>query len=195
MIVGNPNVFAIESEFTKAYERPSYRALGFFALHFRNYCYGLRTPEATMLACSFDAVNRRIQQRGRHKASFAAESDSGKLADAVGLAFYADSEGDSQFYGLKREKFCDVISSNDLLWVPDGDEAFDDGSYVLQFDLAEQVRVIAFQRVEGNVHAPATLRDVWLPSNDFYGVLKDWRDAFEAEWIAAPKIPPPEEAS
>ena len=195
MIVGNPLVFAIESEFTKAYERLSFRALGFFALHVGSRCYGVRAPETTMLACSFDAVNRRIEARGRHQASFAAVPDGGKLADAVRRALYAGDEEDSQFYGLERQKFSDVIYSNDLLWVPDGDEGFDDGSYVLQFDLGEQVRIIAFQCGDGYVHDPATLRDIWLPSNEFYGVLEHWRDAFEAEWIAAPKISPSEEAA
>ena len=33
MIVGDPSIFAIESGITKAYERPSFLALGFFVLH------------------------------------------------------------------------------------------------------------------------------------------------------------------
>ncbi len=195
MIVGDPLVFAIESEFTKAYERLSFRALGFFAIYVGNYCYGLRSPEATMLACSYDAVNRRLKGRGRHQASFAAVTDAGKLADAVRLVLYADSGHNDQYYGLDQQQFSDVIYANDLLWAPDGDEAFDDGSYVLQFDLGEQVRVIAFQRGDGYVHERTSLRDIWLPSGDFYRVLEQWRDAFEAEWIAAPKISPSDESS
>jgi hypothetical protein len=195
MIIGDPSVFAIESEFTKAYERLSFRALGFFVLHVGNHCYGLRTPEATMLACSFDAVNRRIKDRGRHQASFSAVPEGGKLADAVRLALYADGEEPNQFYGLERQKFSDVIYSNDLLWGPDGDQAFDDGSYVLQFDLGEEVRVIAFQCHDGYLHDAATLRDVWLRSTDFYGVLEHWRNAFEMEWITAQKVSRSDEAS
>jgi immunity protein 42 of polymorphic toxin system len=33
MIVGNPSIFAIESQITKAYESLSMRALGFFVVH------------------------------------------------------------------------------------------------------------------------------------------------------------------
>jgi hypothetical protein len=72
---------------------------------------------------------------------------------------------------------------------PDGDEAFDDRSYVLQFDVGDRVRLIAFRPMEGScLHDPATLRDVWLVANDFYRILQDWLDAFEAEWASMPKV-------
>jgi hypothetical protein len=29
--------------------------------------------------------------------------------------------------------------------------------------------------------------DVWLPADDFYDILRQWHDAFEAEWLFAPK--------
>lgn len=37
-------------------------------------------------------------------------------------------------------------------------------------------------------HAAGTLRDVWLPGDDFYATLQCWRDAFVTEWEASPKI-------
>jgi len=75
------------------------------------------------------------------------------------------------------------------MWAPDDDEAFDDGSYVLQFDVEGRVRVIAFRSTEDYVHDPATLSDVWLPIQGFYGVLSQWRDASVREWAALPKLP------
>jgi hypothetical protein len=69
------------------------------------------------------------------------------------------------------------------------DEAFDDGSYVLQFDVGDRVRLIAFKSDESYRHASGTLSDVWLPADEFYNVLREWRDAFEAAWMAAPKFP------
>jgi hypothetical protein len=74
------------------------------------------------------------------------------------------------------------------MWAPDGDEAFDDGSYVLQFDVEDRVRLIAFRSGEGYVHDPATLSDVWLPSDDFYGVLQEWLQSFDREWTALMKV-------
>jgi hypothetical protein len=70
---------------------------------------------------------------------------------------------------------------------PDGDEAFDDGSFVLQFDVQDRVRLIAFRSGAGYVHDPDTLSDVWLPADDFYRVLEQWHQAFDREWAAMPK--------
>jgi len=36
--------------------------------------------------------------------------------------------------------------------------------------------------------APAPLRDIWLPADEFYGIVQQWRDAFLAEWEFLPKM-------
>jgi hypothetical protein len=59
--------------------------------------------------------------------------------------------------GLHAAPFSD---EPDLCWASDGDEAFDDGSYILPFDLRERVRLIAFKCGENGLHAPPSLRDV-----------------------------------
>ena len=66
IVVGNRSVFAIESCITTIYEGLSQRALGFFVIYIDGVCYGVRSPDATLLACSFDAVQRRILRRGTH---------------------------------------------------------------------------------------------------------------------------------
>ena len=48
-----------------------------------------------------------------------------------------------------------------LVSAPDGDEAFDDGSYVLQFDVGDRVRLIAFKRPDQLVDL-ASVRAVFL---------------------------------
>jgi len=93
MIVGNPVLFAIESDVTQAYEKLSLRALGFFVIHVLGRRFGVKSPDATMLANSFDEVGKRIAERGRHNAPFAV-ADAGELANAVRRALYAESEGD-----------------------------------------------------------------------------------------------------
>jgi hypothetical protein len=192
MIVGDPKVFAIESQITRAYERLSLLALGFFAIHVGGRRYGVCEPEATMLACSFGEVERRLRRRGGHTAPFSTEADAGKIADAFRQAIFAE-EQDEHYFGIPVLEFRSLFSSNDLFptnsirWAPDGDAAFDDSSYVLQFDVDDRVRLIAFRCGEGYGHDPTTLSDVWLPAGAFYKVLHQWHDAFAAEWASLPK--------
>ena len=186
MIIGDTGTFAIESGITEAYSSLGLRALGFFVIHVGGNRYGVYEPEATMLAKSFDEVQKRIARRGLHTAPFANESEAGRIADAFRDALYADNPQD-EFFGLSRDQFRELVYSGDLLWAPDGDEAFDDRSYVLQFDLGDRVRLIAFKRGENGLHDPRTLRDVWISAQGYYQVLHRWQESFENEWIALPK--------
>src|SRR5882672_2282909 len=113
MTVGNPNIFAIESRISQAYERLSFRALGYFVIHVRGHTYGRRSPDSTMLACSFDAVERRIAERGKHIAPFAGESDAGRIASSVREAVYG-GRAENTYFGLSREEFCDLIYGNSI---------------------------------------------------------------------------------
>jgi hypothetical protein len=189
MIVGNPQIFAIESGIIEAYERLYFRALGFFVIHVNGRSYGRRALDSSMLACSFDEVEKRLAERGRHITPFMAEPDAGRIADAFLNAVYADQQ-EIMYFDVPLPRFCELFdtASTDCKWAPDGDEAFDDGSSVLQFDVSELVRLIAFKRKEGYIHDPDSLSDMWLPANDFYEILQRWHDLFEAEWAAAKKI-------
>ncbi len=193
MIIGDPRFFAIESRIKDAYESLGLLALGFFILHVGGRSYGQTAIDSTMLACSFNAVEERLTDRGKHTAPFAAESDAGKIADAFRNAIYSEEQEES-YFGISRDDFCNFfyVESNDRMWAPDGDEAFDDGSFVLQFDVEDHVRLIAFRCWEEPgreyLHDPATLSDVWLKADDFYRILQEWRDAFKAEWMAAKKV-------
>lgn len=207
MVIGDPSEFAIESSINIAYEELGARALGFFVIHIDGRCYGVREPAATYMACSFDAVEGRIAKRGAHTAPFATDPNAGKIVDAARDADYAPDQDDKLFFGIPRREFSRFFYSDMLEWAP-GDEAFDDGSHVLQFDVEDRVRLIGFRlmRCEEDYphdpaipsadqreyhryqHDPATLSDVWLKADKFYNILQTWRDAFEAEWKAAPKL-------
>ena len=189
MIIGNPLIFAIESNITRAYEQLGLRALGFFVIHVMGRCYGVKSPDATMLANSFDEVGERIAQRGLYNASFAMEANAGEIAVAVSRALYTDCNEGELFFGIPEPQFTGTVYSNHHLWAPDGDEAFDDGSYVLQFDVENRVRLIAFSRGADSLFDPASLHDAWLAADDFYGILQNWRDSFESEWTSLPKVP------
>ncbi len=187
MTVGDPSVFAIESGITKAYERLTFRALGFFVIHVAGRRYGVYAPAATMLACSFDEVGRRVGRRGKHIVPFPADSDAGEIADAFRSAVYGE-EPDARYLGIPTDEFRRLFypESSSLMWAPDGDEAFDDGSFVLHFDVQDRVRLIAFRSSEDYLHNPGTLRDVWLPADEFYGVQNDWH-VIQREWATMPK--------
>jgi hypothetical protein len=190
MIIGNPSIFAIESKISIAYEQLNFLALGFFAIHLGNKIYGTRSHDSTMLACSSDAVQQRIAQRGKHIAPFAPDSNAGLVADAFRSAIYGDRQ-DDQYFGIPAEEFSGYFSqhSADCMWAPDGDEAFDDGSYILQFDINDRVRLIAFRCFEESIyHNPATLSDVWLPADEFYRILQQWHEKFELNWQESPKV-------
>jgi hypothetical protein len=187
MIIGDESSFAIESTITHAYAQLSLRALGFFVIHIGGRCYGVRSPDATMLACSLGEVEDRIARRGKHTAPFAAGETAGEIADAYRDAIYAPEPGSQTYFGIPRSEFRRIIHSNHLIWAPDGDEAFDDGSHVLHFDVGHRVRLIGFKCIEGYHHDPSTLSDKWLDADVFYGTLDRWRNAFAAEWAATPK--------
>ena len=187
MLIGDPSIFAIESEITQAFERRSLLALGFFALHVHGHCYGVRTRDATIMANSFDAVTERIAGLGRHTASFVHE-DAFEIARGFRDVLYNGCEPSSRIFGMRGDEFANVVNSHDLTWAPDGDAAFDDGSYVLQFDDQDRVRLIAFRSDKQGAPAAETLRDIWLPGTAFYTLLRDWSDAFAAEWASLPKV-------
>jgi hypothetical protein len=187
MIVGDPNTFAIESEISVAYERLSQRALGFFALHVGGRCYGVRDWDATMLACSFDGVGVRIKDRGAHAAGAIADRTAEVVAKAFSRAIFMEHDSNEIFFGMQSRTFSDLIHSSKIMWAPDGDEAFDDSSYVLQFDIERDVRLIAFSRAADDYLDAGSLRDVWLPQEDFYRILQQWHEAFVAEWASLAK--------
>jgi len=189
MIIGDPVVFALESSISVAYPGLGQRGLGFFQIHLGGVSFGVRAPDATMLACSFDEVGRRLEGRGRHVAPFAVGADAGHIAEAVRRALYFDVPQQEAFFGMSQADFAAYVYEKDLLWAPDGDESFDDGSYVLQLDQEDRVRLIGFKSHERQPYDSSTLREATLPAKTFYGVLQEWASVFEAEWMAMPKAP------
>lgn len=185
MIVGDPDQFAIECDILSASKKASIRAIGLFNIHICGYRYGSTAIDSTALACSFDEVERRISHRGSHTAPFSAEPDAGLIAESVRSALY--EEGRRSYFGLPLAVFADLIYENHLLWAPDGDEAFDDGSYVLQFDRGNQVRLIGFKSHAQFSYDRSTLRDLWISQALFYGILDQWSILFETQRMSVLK--------
>jgi len=186
MIVGNPSIFAIESEITCAYERQSQLALGFLVVHVAGRCFGIKEPDASMLGVSFDQVGKRIARRGSHNPPFSMNAPAADIAYSFRRAFYDESEEGELFFGMPLRQFTEAISSNHLHWV--SDEEFDDSSYLLQFEDENQVRLIAFKGTPDFLYDPTSLGDVCLSQNEFYGILQEWHDRFKDEWVSLSKV-------
>jgi hypothetical protein len=186
MVVGDSDHFALESEITHAYARKSLRALGFFLIHVAGEAYGVRLWDATMLACSLDEVARRISMRGMHTSSVLSAAESESVAIAYDRAVYREHLADELFFGMRHSEFVNLLQSRHLVWAPDGDEAFDDGSCVLQIDAGDRVRLIGFRRTMNS--EPENLKEVWMTADDFYDVLKSWHVRFLKEWASLPKV-------
>lgn len=184
-MVGNTLNFAIESCITQALENLSQRALGYFVIHVGGNSYGVHAPEATLLACSLDAVQRRIVRRGMHHMSFGADANALNVAEAVLAVTYDDVSPDTVFFGMLSDEFRHALISSEIVWAPDGDAAFDDGGHVLQFDVGDQVRLIAFINPTHRDDVASSLTEVWIGAEEFYGCLDQWQCQFQVEWMAA----------
>lgn len=187
MMIGNPAILAIESSITTAYERLSFRGLGFFVIHVGGRRYGVYAPDVTLLACSYEEVRERVARRGAHLLPQLNEVDASAAVEAILLANFGEDD-EREVCGMSVAEFHHLEHAGRITWAPDGDEAFDDRSYVFHFDVGDRVRLIAFTR-KGFPHDPETLREVWLDGDEFYGILQRWADEFETEWARMPKVP------
>ena len=175
--------FAIESHISSAYSNKGIMAIGYFLIQIKGVSYGVKENDATALANSYDAVIRRMEMRGKH----IAPADliilpSLELAQITNSSLYGSIDNkDSWEFSIPSNELADIIYQNNLIWAPDGDEAFDDGSRVFQFDIDEEiVRLIGYKTTEDyNVH---TLSDLKMDSNEFYATLQEWSDSFYQEW-------------
>jgi hypothetical protein len=184
MKFGNPAVFAIESSITYAYDSVGQRALGFFVIYIKEQCYGVRSSDASLLACSLDAVRRRLDRRGLHCCSIGLDVSAIDFVHAICGAMYDQNRQREKFFGLSADEFRESVTFNELIWAPDGDEAFDDGSHVVHFDQGDKVRLIAFRNAVDQSVFDRSVVEAWLNADDFYAILDQWQLAFEAEWLA-----------
>jgi len=150
--------------------------------------YGVREEDATLLACSLDSVRQRITERGNHVVSFGEKFEPQEIAEAYAKAAYSETSLEAIFLDLSMYEFKDEGLKAGILWAPDGDAAFDDGGHVLQFDCGEMVRLIAFVNNDNVASFGGTVREIWLPADEYYGILDEWQRKFTSEWSRAHKI-------
>jgi hypothetical protein len=182
----NNMVFAIESFISNAYANRGIMAIGYFLIKINGISYGVKEYNATALACSYDEVIRRLEMRGKHIAPAELSVLPGlELAQLANDILYGDIDNDQDDckISMSHDELIKVMYKRNLVWSPDGDEAFDDGSRVLQFDIDnETVRLIGFKTTSDDKVDISTLTDLIMDSNEFYLVLKKWADDFYKEW-------------
>lgn len=112
-------------------------------------------------------------------------------AQEIAIAFiraeYIDHDRNELFFGMRDSDFLKLLYTNDIVWAPDGDETFDDGSVVLQFDIGDMARLVSFNSGGGRLIDPDSLRDLYITQESFYEILQEWHKGFEREWRSLPK--------
>ena len=189
MIIGNPCRFAIESSITEAYSRKSLMALGYFAFHISGQCYGVREDDATLLACSYDSIKSRCNNIGKHCADALMSMSGLDVADDYYSVFYREHTRPLRG-GLSVIEWESLVAQrpSGIAMAPDGDSAFDDGSYVLQMDFQDMARVIAFKVGDNSSIDKECVAEVRLPMKEFYDILQSWCNEFYAEWERRVKL-------
>ena len=167
---------------SEVYEGRGQMALGYFAIDIMDCSYGIVKPEATLLACSYYSVIDRIELRGSHVAPFSSELDGKKIAQKFYDYKYGEASDNCGVFGLLRSEFMDIFHSNGIIWAPDGDQAFDDGSFVLQFDIDSRVRLLGFRVDDQGAVDVSSFSDCFMEAHEFYAVLQNWASAFILDW-------------
>ena len=180
MIVGDRRVFAIESTITDVVESPIHLALGSFVIHVGGRSFGVQQPDATMLGCSFHEVRNRLERRGTHLLPLLTKVAAADAIEAYLDAIYRGNPR-TDCFGISQQQFTDALQSSGSVWAPDGDEAFDDGSHILQFDVGKRVRIIAFVNTEPPDELSGTIREEWMESDLFYEIISAWITLFAKE--------------
>lgn len=167
MIIGKKDRFAIEIEITHIFN--SGQALGFLVLHVGGREYGVRARDATVLDFPMGHISDRLKRRGQHLAPFGGISEKEELVEALLGAQFGNPDPEFTFCGFTQNELDWQIGKARLDWSPDGDEAFDDGSHIYQFDVEDRVRLVACRNCRER-----SISEIWLPDCEFYEILEKW---------------------
>jgi len=161
MLFGDRSIFAIDCEIASRY--PPHQALGKFVVYLAGCRFGVDEPDASMLGNSIDAIGQRLLNRGRHTRRPFDATPAVEIANAYLGGVYRGDGGEH-------------VDWSTIVWVPDGDEAFDDGSHILQMDTGASVRLIGFKNMGDALSTDDVVELTMLP-DAFYSVLArcaDW---------------------
>lgn len=101
---------------------------------------------------------------------------------------YEDVVEEVSVCGMPAILLNEELYRHNILMAPDGDAAFDDGGHVLQFDLGEQVRLVAFKNPPDEKAGVHAIVDIRLDTDDFYEILAAWKEEFMRNWESALRV-------
>jgi hypothetical protein len=169
---GDPSLFALETGISSFYAEDGQQALGYMVMHVSGQSFGVRGPNATLLACSLDALEQRILKRGMHVLDIFEGRNARYIAESTHRAIYGDEDSADEELGK-------VIVDRNLLMAPDGDEAFDDGSHVLQVDMTDgSVMITAYRNLENADDRSASAVSITIDADYFYSTCTDHVEKF-----------------
>jgi hypothetical protein len=183
IVTATTGEFTIESGVSEYFPGPGQMALGWFTIRIRGTVYGVKSPDATLLACSYDSVCERIRRRGSHDPVFSEAPSDLKLASSVYCSLYQNLSRNSTVLGLPHNVFVEQVNKHEIIWAPDGDQAFDDSSFVLHFDVGNQVRLIGFRVTESGEIDREQTSGIYMAQEEFYQVLVEWKNEFWSQWM------------
>jgi hypothetical protein len=170
---GERDAFAIVCEVSEWLERDSQLGIGSFRYFVAGASFGRSEPDATLLGCSVQNVERRIRSRGRRVYLVEDGMNAAEIVSGY-LRLYSAAWIGDRGASLYRTASVEAYGRDGVVAAPDGDEAFDDGSHVLQFDRGDDVRVIAVRNFDTEAEALGSVREALLTADQFYGVLSKW---------------------
>jgi hypothetical protein len=181
-IFGNPDQFAFEFGIFQAFNSASIPANGHAIIHVNGMSYGRDDPEASSLGYIYGDVEYRLSCPGGRVIRQWDGASAEQIARSYVAAFHT-SEGENTELHLSRDEFIALVNKQRLGWASSGEEAWDDGSVVLQFDVGTRVRLVAFKTdyVDSKT-TYHTFTERYVESAEFYQVLSEWKAAFDAEW-------------
>jgi hypothetical protein len=185
LLCGDKSRFAIESGISQFHTERSLLGLGYFVIHMNGVTYGVKEPDATALACSHQEVMKRLALKGIHRAEFGDRWDSYTLAYELHNFIYNPAQ-ENDYLNMSIEQIKSSMYGKNIMWAPDGDEAFDDGGHIIQFDLGDRVRIVAWKSPDkGYAVNPKSVQECYLPFEEYYQILEDWSSEFFQQWELA----------
>jgi hypothetical protein len=184
ILVGDVNIIAVESYVDQFLPAKGQLGVGYFIIHVAGRVFGVKDRRASVLGNSYYEVCERIGRRGKHDLSFSGQVDAKELSLSVLNILY--DRGFKKF-PLSTELETEmerVLYTSNIIWAPDGDEAFDDGSHVLQIDEGRHARVIALVNHETEDLTIDSIVELRISADEFYEILYSWSRKFEEEWRA-----------
>lgn len=181
---GNRSIFGIESGVFEFIENPNQLGIGYFIIQMDGKEFGVKKERATILGNSYWEIKARLARKGRHTISFGEVASAAAISCSIANIIYNRHFKSEILNAEEIDELVRKLYENDLVWAPDGDSAFDDGSHIIQIDCENYVRLICFNNDETEDATLNSIVDLKISSLEYYGILADWRAQFSQNWTS-----------